>query len=131
MKKIIKKVTLATILIGALGLAFLGLVMNNIKDMVFGAPLTVHTIADGTSVTNSYVAISGSAHHAQSITINGRPVGVDKQGNFSDGVLLAAGYNIVQVAETDRFGKRKDYTYHWVDVPAVSVAQNNVTPYQR
>ncbi|HTH93378.1 MAG TPA: hypothetical protein VL576_02795 [Candidatus Paceibacterota bacterium] len=131
MKKIIGKLTLATILIGALVVGFLGLIVYNIKDMVFGAPLTVHTIADGSTINNDYVAITGSAKHAQSITINGMAVGVDRQGNFSDGVILSPGYNIVEVAETDRFGKTKNYAYHWVDAPSVSVAQNDVTPYQR
>jgi hypothetical protein len=131
MRKIIGKLTLATILIGILVVGFLGLIAYNVKDMVFGAPLIVHTTADGATVNNSYVAISGYAKHAQSVTINGLVIGVDKQGNFSDGVILSPGYNIVEVAETDRFGKRKDFSYHWVEAPAVSVAQNNVTPYQR
>lgn len=131
MKKIIGKLTLATILIGTLVVGFLGLVVYNVKDMVFGTPLKVHTIADGSTVNNPYISITGSAKHAQSITINGRPIGVDQQGNFTDGVILSPGYNIVEVAETDRFGKRKDYAYHWVNAPSVSVAQNDVTPYQR
>jgi hypothetical protein len=131
MKKIIGRVTLATILIGTLTAAFFGLVIYNIKDMIFGAPLTVHTIADGSTVSNPYVAITGSSKHAQSITINGRPIGVNDQGQFADGVILSPGYNIVEVAETDQFGKTKEYSYHWVDAPSVSVAQNDSTPYQR
>jgi uncharacterized protein YfaP (DUF2135 family) len=131
MRKIIGKITLATILTSTLVIGFLGLVIYNSKDMVFGTPLVVHTVADGSTVSDAYLPITGSAQHAQQITINGLPIGVDRQGNFSDGVILSPGYNIVEVAETDRFGKSKTDTLHIVSTPSVSVAQNDISPYQR
>lgn len=131
MKKIIKKITLITILTGVLALGFLGLVFYNVKDMLFGAPLTVNALADGSTVNSNYVPITGNALHAAQITIDGRPIGIDRQGNFTDGVILAAGYNIVEIAETDQFGKTKDRTYHWVSTPSPTVADNSTSPYQR
>lgn len=131
MKKIIGKLTLATVLIGTLVVGFLGLVVYNVKDMVFGTPLVVHAAADGSTVSDTYLPITGSAKHAQSITINGLAIGVDRQGNFNDGVILSPGYNIVEVRETDRFGKTKTDTLHLVSAPSVSVAQNGISPYQR
>lgn len=131
MRKIIGKLTLATILIGTLVVGFFGLVLYNVKDMLFGAPFSVHTVTDGSTVTDRFLPITGKAKKAQSITINGNPVGINKNGEFSDGVLLASGYNIIEVAETDRFGKEKVRTIHIVASPSVSVAQNDVTPYQR
>jgi hypothetical protein len=131
MRKIIGKLTLVTILIGALVAGFLGLVVYNVKDMLFGTQFTVNAAQDGSTVTESFVPISGSAQHAKQISINGRIVGVDRQGNFSDGVILSPGYNIVEVEETNQFGRQKKETYHWVATPSPSVAQNTVTPYQR
>ena len=131
MKKIIKKITLITILTGALVLGFLGLVLYNMKDLLFGTPLVVNAVADGSTINDAYVPITGSAVHATQITINGRPIGTDAKGDFSDGVILSPGYNIVEVAETDQFGKEKTKTYHWVDSPAPAVADNDASPYQR
>lgn len=131
MRKIIGKLTLATILLGTLVAGFLGLIVYNVKDMVFGTPFTVKAAADGSTVDSTFIPITGTTKHAQQISINGRIIGVDRQGNFSDGVILSPGYNIVEVAETDRFGKRKTVAYHWVVSPSVSVAQNDVSPYQR
>jgi hypothetical protein len=131
MKKIIGKVTLATILLSVLTVGFLGLIAYNVRDMVFGAPLVIHTVADGSTITGDYVAITGNAQHAGSLTINDRPIGVDENGNFNDGVILSPGYNIVKVAETDQFGKEKIETFHWVAIPAIAVAQNDISPYQR
>lgn len=131
MRKIIGKITITTILIGTLATAFLGLVIYNVKDMVFGAPFTVHTSRDGVTLSDAFVPITGSTTHSQQVTINGRIIGVDPKGNFNDGVILSPGYNIVEVAEKDRFGKTKTLAYHWVVAPPVAVAQNDVSPYQR
>lgn len=131
MRKIIGKLTLATILISTMAAAFLGLVIYNIKDIVFGTPLVVHTVADGSTVSDNYLPITGSARHAQQITINGLAIGVDQQGNFNDGIILSPGYNIVEVKEMDRFGKTKTDTLHLAYAPSVSVAQNDISPYQR
>lgn len=131
MRKIISKLTLVTLLIGTLALGFLGLVLYNVKDMVFGTPFTVTAAKDGSTVTDAFVPISGTARHAKQININGRIVAVDREGNFSDGVILSPGYNIVEVEEINQFGREKKETYHWVANPSPSVAQNTVTPYQR
>ncbi len=131
MRKIIGNVTLVTILLGTLVAGFLGLVLYNIKDMLFGAPFTVIAATDGSTVDSSYLPITGIAKHAKQITINGRTLGLDRQGNFSDGVILSPGYNIVEVAERDQFGKEKKETYHWVVSTSPTVAQNDTSPYQR
>jgi hypothetical protein len=131
MKKIIGKLRLATILLSALALGFFGLVLYNVKDMLFGVPLVVHAATDGSTIDGDYVPITGNAKHASQITINDRPISVDQNGNFNDGVILSYGYNIVKVAETDQFGKEKIETFHWVAIPPVAMAQNDVSPYQR
>ncbi|GEM_PF-912198 len=131
MKKIIKRITLLTILTGVLVTGFLGLVLYNVKDMLFGTPLVVNAMTDGSNIDGTFVPITGSAVHAAHITINGRPIGIDRQGNFADGVILSPGYNIVEVAETDQFGKEKTKTYHWVASASPTVADNSASPYQR
>ncbi len=131
MRKIIGKLTLITILTGVLVAGFLGLVLYNIKDMLFGTPLTVNAVADGSTVDGTYLPITGSAKHATAITVNGRSIGVDRQGQFSDGVILSPGYNIVEVAERDQFGKQKTDTLHVVAIPSATVADNSASPYQR
>jgi hypothetical protein len=131
MKKIIGKLKLVTILMAVLVVAFFGLVLFNIKDMLFGAPFTVHAAADGSTINDSFLPITGSARHAKEISINNRIIGVDPQGNFADGVILSPGYNIVEVKEKDQFGKQKTTILHLVANPSPTVAQNDVTPYQR
>lgn len=106
-------------------MAFLGLVTYNMRDVLFGAPLKVQTTADGATLSGTFMPISGKALHAKMLSINGREVAVDRLGNFNDGILLSPGYNIVEVALKDKFGKEKRTTYHWVVQPATTVATNN------
>ena len=132
MKKAVKNtihtISLAACGAGILFAGFVTLVAYNMRDIVFGTPLTIHTIADGTTVSDAFVPIAGSASHAKAVRINGRQVAIDRSGNFTDGILLSPGYNVVEVALQDKFGKEKRTTYHWVVQPTATVATTN-SPY--
>ncbi len=105
-------------------------VFYNTKDLFLGAPLSVSTVLDGTTVTDSFLPISGSARHASRIEINGRIVSIDKSGKFTDGVVLSPGYNIVEIVQQDKFGKEKHKTFHLVAQPASAVATSMSVHYQ-
>jgi hypothetical protein len=121
----LKKIILYTSLLFVIGIIF-----YNTKDLIIGAPLYINTAKDGATVSNSFLPISGSARHAMTLQINGRTVALDKTGSFSDGALLSPGYNIVEVATIDRFGKEKRKILHLVAEPASSVATTMGIHYQ-
>jgi hypothetical protein len=112
-----KKITICASLVLVFGIIF-----YNTKDLIIGAPLSVQTVNDGSTVSNSFLPISGKAHHASVLQINGRMIALDKNGAFSDGTLLSPGYNIVEVTTVDRFGKEKRKILHLVAEPSTSVA---------
>ena len=118
------------ILLSALGIAVIGMVLYNSKDAIFGVPLTIATTSDGSTVDNRFLPITGIAKHARALLINGREVAFDRQGKFDDGVLLSPGYNIIEVAVKDQFGKSKTKTYHVVLNIPPAVATVSGTPYQ-
>lgn len=121
-----KQWTLQASLTGLLIVAVCALVTYNMRDILFGSPFSVRTAPDGTTVSDAFVPITGDARHAKELTINGRPIAIDTNGAFSDGVLLSPGYNIVSVALSDRFGKEQIKTYHWFVEPKASVAAAGV-----
>lgn len=110
--------------------ALLGLVYYNMKDMMFGSPLVITTAQDGATVGSPFLPISGTARHARELSINGRPITVDRAGAFNDEVLLSPGYNIVEVALKDQFGNQKIKTYQIVVTTPTAVATTEHTPYQ-
>lgn len=108
----------------------IGVVFYNTKDLFFGAPLSIHTVLDGATVTDAFLPISGSAKHAFGVSINGRAVAIDTNGSFTDGVVLSPGYNIIEIIGQDRFGKEKHKVFHLVAEPSSSVATNMEIHYQ-
>jgi hypothetical protein len=114
-----KKKTWLILGIASLLLAFVG---YNMRDIIFGCPLIIHGATDGATVTSLIFPIAGNARHAKTITIDGRTVAFDRNGNFTEKILLSPGYNIVEVALTDRFGKEKTRTFHLYADPTVAVA---------
>jgi hypothetical protein len=126
-----KKITMVAALSGLAVILVLGFVFGNIRDVIFGAPLSIDTVSDGTTLSSGFLPISGNAQHARTVSINGRPIVIDRNGNFTDGVLLSPGYNVVEIALRDQFGKEKVKTYHLVldqngtDAAAVATTTNS------
>lgn len=113
----IKRLIIATLFIGIFGLVF-----YNTKDLLFGAKLSVHTVLDGSTVSDNFLPIYGNARHSTVLEINGRVIATTKSGDFSDGVVLSPGYNIIEIAQKDRFGKESKKIYQLVAQPSESVA---------
>lgn len=119
-----KKLHLKNILLGVLMILVIGLVGYNLRDILFGPPLTITIASDGATIEDTYLPISGITKHARELLINGRPVTFDRLGNFADGVLLSTGYNIIEVALKDQFGTTKVKRYHVVVLsPGPTVAR--------
>ncbi len=103
-KKINFLLKFGTIFILVAGFALYGLY----KAEVFreGPEIAVNEPRDGQTVKNSFVEISGTAKNISSISIDGRPIFTDEKGFFKENLLLAKGYNIIEVQAVDKFGKK-------------------------
>jgi len=118
-----KKISLSVALIGVVITLVFGFVFGNMRDLLLGSPLSVKTASNGATLTDGFLPISGNARHARIVLINGRSVAIDREGNFVDGVILSPGYNVVEIALKDQFGKEKVKTYHLVLDETSAVAQ--------
>lgn len=79
-----------------------------------GVELSVNNIHAGDTITTPTLTLTGTAARAHTLEINNQPINIDKQGNFSEPILLPDGYNIVTVAARDAFGKTSTEVYHIV-----------------
>lgn len=113
-----KKYLIVTVII-----AVLSLIGYNVRDAVFGTPLQVEAAKNGATLHDTFISLSGVARQARELLINGRSVALDRSGHFTDAIILSPGYNIVEIALKDRFGKVETKTYHWVVEPSPAVAQ--------
>lgn len=86
------------------------------QDIIFGVRIKNVNIdgaplVSGMKFTNSVVEITGNVKNATNLTLNGREISVDKDGNFKETIALLSGYNIIDLAVKDRFGyiDKKNY----------------------
>lgn len=111
MKTVLKKQHTLLTLIGVFLVGFIG---YTVRDSIIGAPLSVRMVKNGSVVAQSYLPITGTAPHARALHINGRPVSIDSEGNFSDGIILSLGQNIVTINQEDKFGNEKEKVVHLI-----------------
>jgi len=51
------------------------------------------------------VTLSGTASNITALSINGRPIATDPEGNFSEPIVLENGYTIMSIDARDRYGR--------------------------
>lgn len=71
-----------------------------------GPIVSIETPRNGAIFDNPLITVSGSAEHVSAIALNGDPIFIDENGNFSQQLLLSKGPNIITVTAEDTF-KRK------------------------
>lgn len=80
--------------------------------------------------TNSSITrITGKAPKATSITLNGREIFVDKEGNFSEDVSVLPGFSIITLLAHDKFGKEAQKEFEIVydgNAPAIAFNNNDI-----
>lgn len=61
-----------------------------------------------TDPNSSLVKIYGNAKKATRLTLNGRDIFIDKEGNFYEYVSPLPGFYVIEIKAVDRFGKIKE-----------------------
>jgi len=63
---------------------------------------------------SSLAVVSGNASKAVYITLNGREIFIDKEGNFSESIVILPGFSIVTLNARDKFGKTAEKKFQVV-----------------
>jgi len=83
-------------------------------DFVRGPRLLIHSPTDGETLNEQLVSISGEAQNISHISLNGRKIFVDEEGQFGEELLLHRGYNIITVSVSDKYGRYRVETLRLV-----------------
>ncbi|OGI86120.1 hypothetical protein A3A01_01710 [Candidatus Nomurabacteria bacterium RIFCSPLOWO2_01_FULL_39_17] len=81
------------------------------KNLIFGVKIRNVNLTDGARVTNSVMEVHGNAKNAINLSLNGREISIDKDGNFNETIVLLSGYNIVNITAKDKFGNINEKNY--------------------
>lgn len=95
------RVSLLVILV----ILILGYGLFQARNLILGPEITVLTPTNGENLSNPLIIVSGSATNITLISLNDRQIFVDKQGNFSEKLLVPPGYTIIKLAAQDKFGR--------------------------
>lgn len=75
------------------------------RNLMAGPKLEIESPVDGSTLASSTVLVTGKTQNISYITINGRQIFTDENGDFSMNILLLKGYNTVTVSAKDKFGR--------------------------
>jgi hypothetical protein len=63
---------------------------------------------------SSLATVKGTAQGAIHITLNGREIFIDKNGNFSESIVILPGFSIITLNARDKFGKTAEKKFELV-----------------
>lgn len=106
---------IAAVTCALVALAFYG--YRQSKEYLRGPVITITEPENGTSVAVPLITVAGRAENAAFLTLNGRQIFTDEQGNFREKLLLEEGYNILAINAKDRFGRAVRETLQLVYKP--------------
>ncbi len=94
------------------------------RDLLFGIRLSVTGITDGMTATSEVLNLSGTAKHANSLSLDGRTVPLTESGTWQDTILLLPGSNVITIAATDKFQRTIFKEYNVVYIAPAPQTQN-------
>lgn len=94
----------------ALAVLVVGYGLFEARRLLEGPDITILAPAADSATSTSAVTIVGTAQNISFLTINDAPSYTDEAGKFVYRFSPPAGYTVVTVAATDRFGRRASKT---------------------
>lgn len=79
--------------------------VNRMWSLAEGPVITVAEPENGATVPDSLITIEGTGRNVASLYLNGRKILLDDKSAFSESLLLAYGYNILELEAHDRFNR--------------------------
>ncbi len=105
MQTTIKKVLATTGILVLTGVVF-GYSFFRLKDYIDGPIVDISTPKNGQTFTSPLIGVSGSSKNLSFLNLDGRKIYTDKDGIWTEKLLLQDGVNIIEVRGVDRFGRK-------------------------
>lgn len=82
-----------------------GYALFEIRGLLIGPRVVVTSHPSGSVLNESRITLAGETERVTDITLNDRPIFIDESGKWSEAVILAPGYNVLELNAHDRFGR--------------------------
>jgi len=77
----------------------------NARNLIMGPTIEIFSPMENMETEENVITINGRAKNITFISLNERPIFVDKQGLFEEKLLLSPGSNTIEIRARDRFKK--------------------------
>ncbi len=86
-------------------LFILGYAYLRMGNLINGPSIVLSAPQNGATVATSLIRIEGAAKNSAALTLNGRAIFMNETGEFTEEILLAPGYNALEIRAADKFGR--------------------------
>ncbi|MDP3962439.1 MAG: hypothetical protein Q8Q03_01025 [bacterium] len=100
--------------ISLVSLTVAGYALFAFHDFILGPSIVIYEPANGSTFTSPRITVVGVVKRIQDISLNGRSITIDEEGNFKETALLAPGYNIFTLIARDKFERSKEYRLEFI-----------------
>lgn len=89
----------------------------NARNFIFGPSIDIVEPENNLITKEQLVFIKGFAKNTSFLKLNNRSIYTDKEGYFSEKLLLSNGYNIIEIRGKDRFKNEtvKEFRIYYID----------------
>ena len=99
--RLLAKIVIIAVLVG--GFSFFGLFKA--WDYLAGPKISIESPKDGETFSSSYIEVKGTAENVSLLSLDGRQIYAGQDGVFKENLLLAKGYNIIELSAKDKFNR--------------------------
>lgn len=92
-------------------------------DILFGIKIKNLNLVDGARMDNNVIEIMGNAKNAVKLTLNGREISINDQGDFKETIVLLSGYNVIGIKAKDKFGYEDEKNFRLIGGSAKKAEQ--------
>lgn len=116
----LRYITTPTLLMyGCISIAILLLIAYIVfqaRFLIAGPQVTMTFVPDIVQAQRQ-ITLEGKTKNITEISINGRSIATDENGNFSENIILENGYTIVSIEARDRYGRETRHEHQFVYTP--------------
>jgi len=81
---------------------------NQSKAFLLGPQIVIKSPENGETFSRAIIIINGKVTNTDVLLLNNRSIITDGFGNFEEKLILARGYNIIELIAKDKFGREKE-----------------------
>lgn len=94
-----------TILLVAFFLLLISYSLFQARFIILGPYINIQSPQDGASLDTDLINVVGRAENISFISLNDRPIFIDKNGDWNEKLIAPQGLSIITVRAKDRFGR--------------------------